>query len=125
MPDVLNFQQEMRNRTKGKGKERVYDKSRDEDDDPIVKVKYKSKGRVSDVQTLGTSDEERPTAKKRRTNDSGKQEGKSAFTLDDDVGGSASLDLQKSGVGSSSGARDSDYVYEESAKSSKKLSQSK
>jgi mediator of DNA damage checkpoint protein 1 len=70
MPDVLNFQQEMKSKAKGKGKERIYDRSRDEG---VNSSKSKGKRRASDVHSVFSSDEETRDAKRQRSSKHGVQ----------------------------------------------------
>ena len=122
MPDVLNFQQEMRSRTKGKGKERLHDRSRDEDNVSAVKAKYKVKGRGSDARQVGTPDEERRTVKKRRTSRGGEKSVKAALEDYESLVDSGSVfDPRENGT---SHGEDDDHV-EGNGRSSKEFPASK
>ena len=116
MPDVLNFQQEMRNRTKGKGKERLYDRSRDEDNILAIKAKYKVKGRGSDAQPVGSTDEGHRTVKKRRTSHGGEKGGKVALEDDESLVSGSFFDPREKGT---SHGEDNDHVVESNGRSSK------
>lgn len=60
MPDVLNYQQEMRKDAKNKGRERTADRSRD------IEVSSRGKRRSSDVYSGLSSGEDEKTKKKPR-----------------------------------------------------------